>query len=140
MAKKNDIIDVTPIEHVKKPWGHYENVRSFGQHAKLKILTVEPGHRMSYQSHEHRDEIWIPVQGCGLAFISNDEEEGDVAQAFLLAPGTGITEIAAGQKHQIDNRGGEEPLVIVEVQLGDRCEEDDITRYSDDYGRADEQE
>jgi len=37
-------------------------------------------------------------------------------------------------KHRIIN-DGKIPLVIIEVQVGEYCGEDDITRYEDEYGR-----
>lgn len=129
MAKKNEITFVEADLH-ERPWGFFENIREFSANAKLKILTVEAGHRLSYQSHSKRDEVWIPVSGFGMAIIDGE--------SFILAPGTGITEINAGQKHQIDNRMGTEPLIIVEVQMGEACDEADIVRYLDDYGRSDE--
>ena len=38
-------------------------------------------------------------------------------------------------KHRMQNPGTE-PLVFIEVQLGDYFGEDDIERFSDDYGRS----
>jgi len=34
--------------------------------------------------------------------------------------------------------GGEMGITIVEVQIGDPCDEEDIVRLEDDYGRTDE--
>jgi mannose-6-phosphate isomerase-like protein (cupin superfamily) len=38
-------------------------------------------------------------------------------------------------KHRIEN-ATDQPLVMVEVQCGDYLGEDDIVRFSDDFGRA----
>ena len=43
--------------------------------------------------------------------------------------------INRGQKHRVENAQNEEPLVFIEVQTGEYFGEDDIVRYSDDYGR-----
>jgi mannose-6-phosphate isomerase-like protein (cupin superfamily) len=43
-------------------------------------------------------------------------------------------EIPKGTKHRLSNIG-QTTLVIIEVQLGDKIDEDDITRYEDKYGR-----
>jgi mannose-6-phosphate isomerase-like protein (cupin superfamily) len=43
-------------------------------------------------------------------------------------------DIARGQVHRVENKG-KEPLVFIEVQLGDYFGEDDIERLEDDYGR-----
>jgi mannose-6-phosphate isomerase len=41
-----------------------------------------------------------------------------------------------GSKHRIINEQ-EEPLIFIEVQVGDYFGEDDIVRIEDDYGRED---
>jgi mannose-6-phosphate isomerase-like protein (cupin superfamily) len=51
-----------------------------------------------------------------------------------LVAGAAI-DIPLGAAHRVTNPGTDE-LVFVEVQLGDYFGEDDIVRYSDDYGRA----
>ena len=43
-------------------------------------------------------------------------------------------EILKGAKHRLANLD-ESSLIIIEVQLGDKLDEDDITRYEDKYGR-----
>ena len=47
------------------------------------------------------------------------------------------TYIPLGELHQLGNPG-ELPLEIIEVQSGGYLGEDDIIRYEDRYGRADE--
>ena len=44
------------------------------------------------------------------------------------------TFVPLGSRHRLENRGAG-PLQIIEVQVGERVEEDDITRYEDVYGR-----
>jgi len=44
------------------------------------------------------------------------------------------TYIPINTKHRLENPG-KELLRIIEVQNGDYVEEDDIERFSDDYGR-----
>ena len=43
--------------------------------------------------------------------------------------------IPMGAKHRVANRG-KEALVFIEVQTGNYFGEDDITRFTDDYGRV----
>ena len=45
------------------------------------------------------------------------------------------TYIPVGVKHRLTNPG-KIPLKIIEVQSGAYLEEDDIERFDDDYGRA----
>jgi mannose-1-phosphate guanylyltransferase/mannose-1-phosphate guanylyltransferase/mannose-6-phosphate isomerase len=92
---------------------------------KSKIITVWAGQRLSYQSHTKRMEHWILVSGEG-EFTLDDKIQQVKAGDRLFIP--------LGAKHRISNTG-KEPLEFIEVQLGTYFGEDDIVRYSDDYGR-----
>jgi mannose-6-phosphate isomerase len=116
--------DVDPTFE-RRPWGTF-TVLDDGTDSKVKRLTVDPGQRLSYQSHAHRSEHWVVV--AGRARVTLDGAEID------LDPGDAI-DIPKGAAHRVSNPGPDE-LVFVEVQLGDYFGEDDIVRYSDDYGRA----
>jgi mannose-6-phosphate isomerase-like protein (cupin superfamily) len=93
---------------------------------KVKKVCVNPGGRLSLQSHGKRDELWTVVGGRGTAVVDGLE--------VILNYGSTI-DIHRGQKHRIMNTGTE-PLVFIEVQTGDYFGEDDIVRYQDDYGRV----
>ena len=88
---------------------------------------VLPGKRLSYQLHDQRAEHWFGVSGTGSVTL-DDETLG-------LTPG-GAVDVPMGAPHRVAN-DGDEPLVFIEVQRGDYLGEDDITRLSDDFGRAD---
>jgi mannose-1-phosphate guanylyltransferase/mannose-6-phosphate isomerase len=107
-----------------RPWGWYEVL--FDGTYKVKRIHVLPGKRLSLQSHRHRREHWIVVEGSGRAVRGDDVVE--------LAPGDVII-IETGQKHRLinDSTGG---LEVVEIQTGTYFGEDDITRYEDDFGRV----
>ncbi len=109
---------------VTAPWGTWE-VLADGPGYKVKRITVNSGHRLSYQKHCRRSEHWIFVRGTATVTIDGRETE--------LKSG-GHIEIACESAHRIANRGGEK-VVLIEVQQGSYCEEDDIVRYEDDYGR-----
>jgi mannose-6-phosphate isomerase len=111
-------------EPVVRPWGSYE-VLADEPHSKVKYLTVSPGMRLSYQSHQHRSEYWTVVRGTAEVTI-----DGEVTR---IGPGQCIT-VPVGAKHRCANPGDDE-LVFVEVQLGDYFGEDDIERFEDDFGR-----
>ena len=89
-------------------------------------MTVDPGQRLSYQSHARRAEHWVVVSG--IATVTLDGTDIDVG------PGQSI-DIPLQAAHRVANQGTDE-LVFIEVQLGDYFGEDDIVRYSDDYGRV----
>ena len=108
-----------------RPWGSYTIIHSNGNH-QVKTLTVEPGQRLSYQTHEHRSEYWVIVSGQGTVTFNDQDAPCQVGDAFV---------IDKGDAHRIANTGSE-PLVFIEVQLGDVLSEDDIVRLDDDYGRT----
>jgi mannose-6-phosphate isomerase-like protein (cupin superfamily) len=107
-----------------RPWGWYETVFEAPGH-KIKRIGVLPGQQISLQKHHHRAEHWVVVQGR--ARVTLDD------LAFDLALGEHC-DIALGQRHRLANVTTQ-ALEIVEVQFGTRLSEDDIVRFSDDYGR-----
>ena len=107
-----------------RPWGRYDVLADEASH-KVKRITVEPGHRLSYQRHRRRSEHWFVVEGDALVTLDGVEH--------AVATGEAI-DIPAGAAHRIENKGPA-PLVFVEVQRGTYFGEDDIERLSDDYGR-----
>ncbi len=113
-------------EHVyeHRPWGSFEVLHE-GPAFKSKILRVDPGQRLSYQSHRHRSEHWVVVSGHPEVVL-----DGAILRP---APGEAVF-IPQGARHRIANPGPE-PVEIVEVQTGSYFGEDDIERYEDDYDR-----
>jgi cytidyltransferase-like protein len=116
--------EMVALEVGMRPWGHYVVIEDKERH-KIKRLVVEPGHRLSLQSHEKRKECWVVVSGTATV-----ELDGVVNQ---VKEGETIT-IPRKAKHRLGNKG-ESPLEVVEVQYGVYTEEDDIVRYEDDYKR-----
>ncbi len=110
----------------ERPWGYFVILDDTG-YGKVKRIHVKPKQKLSYQSHEKRSEIWVVQQGTGRAIIDDHENQ--------VMPGAVIV-IEAGRKHRIINDHDLVPLVFTEVQIGVYYGEDDIVRYSDDYGRT----
>ena len=86
---------------------------------------VNPGQALSLQSHRHRSEHWIVVQGTAKATINNKVE--------LVEEGSS-TFVPLGAKHRLENPGSA-PMVLIEIQIGNYLYEDDIVRYEDVYDR-----
>ena len=112
------------LEIGERPWGKYFVLEDEPNY-KLKRIEVNPGHRLSYQYHHHRQEFWTIVEGEAVVVL--DEVE------HVLKYGESIF-IPLGAKHRIENRGSK-LLVFVEVQTGAYFGEDDIVRIADDYSR-----
>jgi mannose-6-phosphate isomerase len=108
----------------ERPWGNYTVLHTDGT-CQVKKLVVNPGRRISLQSHEFRAEHWFIVSGQGTAELDGKK----------LEVGTGDSiDVPIGSKHRI-SCGESEPLVFIEVQTGSSFAEDDIVRYEDDFGR-----
>ena len=86
---------------------------------------MRPGGRLSLQSHKYRSEHWVVVSGTATVTVGGRESTLLVNES---------TFVPLGSRHRLENRHAE-PLQIIEVQVGERVEEDDITRYEDIYGR-----
>jgi mannose-6-phosphate isomerase-like protein (cupin superfamily) len=113
------------LDSEQRPWGEW-HVIDVADGYKIKRIHVTPGARLSLQSHEHRSEHWVVIQGEATCEVDGVES--------LIRQGESI-DVGLGAKHRLGNQGAVE-LVIVEVQLGGYTGEDDIARYEDDYGRT----
>lgn len=109
---------------VHRPWGTY-TVLEEGPFFKIKRIEVNPQSSLSLQMHHHRSEHWIVVSGT--AKVVNGEQE-------MLLRTNESTYIPAGHVHRLSNPGII-PLQMIEVQSGQYLGEDDIVRFSDQYGR-----
>lgn len=112
---------------IYRPWGHYDAVDN-GERHKTKRIVVKPGAKLSLQMHHHRAEHWIIVKGTAL--VTKGEEQ-------ILLTENQSTFIPLGVMHRLENPGVI-PLEMVEVQSGSYLGEDDIVRFSDNYGRAEQ--
>jgi mannose-1-phosphate guanylyltransferase/mannose-1-phosphate guanylyltransferase/mannose-6-phosphate isomerase len=112
-----------PKDH--RPWGWHESLL-IGGRFQVKRITVLPGASLSLQSHFHRSEHWIIVEGTARVTL-----DGDIS---VLTENQSIY-IPVGAQHRIENPG-RIPVVFIEVQTGPYVGEDDIIRYEDRYARA----
>ena len=81
------------------------------------------------QYHNERQEHWIVLEGSGLALVNNYEEWITAGKHF---------NIPQGSRHRLT--AGDSGILIMEVQYGSTCTEDDIVRLEDDFGRVGMQE
>jgi mannose-1-phosphate guanylyltransferase/mannose-1-phosphate guanylyltransferase/mannose-6-phosphate isomerase len=109
-----------------RPWGRFEILRDTDRY-KSKVIHVNPGQQLSYQSHAKRAEHWVIVQGTPEVVLN------DVVHR--LSPGESIY-IPQGAKHRIRNPSKDVLVEFIEVQVGTYFGEDDIVRYQDDYQRS----
>lgn len=121
-AKESDTIKLHKT--VFRPWGYYTCLNS-GDGYLTKTICVMPKHKLSVQSHNHRSEHWVVLEGTALVLKDGKE--------YNVYAGDSI-DIPLGAKHSLQNPYDKE-LKIIEIQKGDYISENDIIRYEDCYGR-----
>lgn len=110
---------------VQKPWGSYTGLEERDRYL-VKRIEVNSGERLSLQSHNHRSEHWTVVSGTAL--VDLDDKQITLKENESLF-------IPLNSKHRLANPH-KTPLILIEVQMGDKVVEDDIIRYEDDYNRS----
>ena len=114
--------EIFPKDH--RPWGWFESL-AIGERFQVKRICVKPGAALSLQSHNHRSEHWIVVEGTIRVTVDDKSQ--------LLTEGQSVF-IPLGAVHRMENPG-KVPMILIEVQTGAYLGEDDIIRYEDIYSR-----
>ena len=108
-----------------RPWGHFETL-TLRDRFQVKRILVKPGASLSLQSHHHRAEHWIVVEGTAKVTVDD--------KVTLLTENQSVY-IPLGAVHRMENPGKID-MVLIEVQTGSYLGEDDIIRYEDKYARG----
>lgn len=93
------------IMFADKSWGSFRVLDVEDESMTIKV-TLNPGHRMNYHSHERRDEVWTVISGRGRAIL--DEREQEIAAGDVLRMNAGCRHMVIAQTE----------LKMIEVQLG----------------------
>ena len=94
------------IMFAEKSWGSFRVIDIEEGSMTIKV-TLNPGHRMNYHSHEHRDEVWTVVAGEGRTIVDGVESKVTAGDVVRMPAGTPHTIIA------------DTPLQVIEVQIGE---------------------
>lgn len=124
--KKNSsswILQEWKAPRTHRPWGDYRVLHE-SKGVKVKELTVKPGAALSMQRHQDRAEFWLVVAGTATVYTLNTATDAELQGRFDCHE---YLHICTQAWHQLVNEHTE-PLKIVEIQYGDRCEESDIER------------
>jgi mannose-1-phosphate guanylyltransferase / mannose-6-phosphate isomerase len=121
-AKQARQAEAFPRDH--RPWGWFESL-VLSDRFQVKRIVVKPAGALSLQSHHHRSEHWIVVQGTAKVTIGDETRLVTENQSVF---------IPVGEKHRLENPG-KVPMALIEVQTGPYLGEDDIIRYEDVYAR-----
>lgn len=109
---------------VERPWGRFQQFAT-NEKVTVKTITIEPGCRLSLQTHNHRAEMWHVLEGAA------DVQVND--RAYTAYPGDMVW-VGPGEVHRIANSTLETTRVL-EIAFG-AFDEEDIHRLQDDYARC----
>jgi mannose-1-phosphate guanylyltransferase/mannose-1-phosphate guanylyltransferase/mannose-6-phosphate isomerase len=124
MLKAKGVMQAETFPRDHRPWGWFESL-VVGNRFQVKRIVVHPGAALSLQSHHHRAEHWIVVEGTARVTVNDDVRLVTENQSVY---------IPLGAVHRMENPG-KVPMVLIEVQTGSYLGEDDIIRYEDVYAR-----
>ncbi len=105
------------VMFAEKSWGSYR-VLDVGDSSMTVKVTLNPGHRMNYHSHDRRDEVWTIISGTGRTVVDGMEQPVKAGDVITMASGCKHTVIAAGKG-----------LQLIEVQLGTDISVGDKHKY-----------
>lgn len=111
------------VKSVERPWGSFKQY-AYNCDCTVSLMTVLPGQRLSLQSHTGRAELWLVIDDGAVVQV------GDVKQEYQAGDEVWIP---AGAKHRLSCRGNR-PVRVLEVAFGN-WQQEDITRYDDDFQR-----
>jgi mannose-6-phosphate isomerase len=117
-----------PVKFVERPWGSF-NQYAFNEEVTVSLMEVKPGQRLSLQSHTGRGELWIVFDEGTLIQVDDDIRE--------YGPGDEVW-IPAEARHRL-SCAGDKPVRVLEVAFGN-WQQEDITRYEDDFKRPEQGE
>lgn len=104
------------IMFAEKSWGNYQVINVEEDSLTIKV-TLNPGNRMNYHSHQKRNEIWVVISGEGRTCVDGVEQK--------VKPGDIVT-MKAGCRHTVF---ADTQLKLVEVQLGKEINVHDKVKY-----------
>jgi mannose-1-phosphate guanylyltransferase len=107
----------------KRPWGFFETLCD-EDYYKVKKICVNSNQSFSLQYHNHRWEDWIVVEGNGVINDGCEVRNCIIGDRFHIPP-----------KNIHRATAGPDGLTFIEVQRG-VCDENDIVRLQDSYGRV----
>jgi mannose-6-phosphate isomerase-like protein (cupin superfamily) len=105
-------------------WGYYRVLHSVDKHTKVKELTVEPGQKLSMQRHQDRSEHWFIAEGTATVYTINRSTDVELLGVYDKHQHLHVDKT---RWHQLCNET-DQPLKVVEIQYGNRCDEEDIER------------
>lgn len=100
------------IMYADKSWGTF-TVLDVQDESMTICIRMQPGHRLTYHSHKHRDEVWTVISGKGRSVVDGMEQKVSVGDVITMQAGCRHTLIA------------DTAMKVIEVQLGDKIDASD---------------
>lgn len=108
------------VMFAEKSWGSFKVLDVEKESMTIKV-TLNPGNKMNYHSHQHRDEVWVVISGTGKTVVDGMEQQ--------VSAGDVIT-MEAGCRHTIF---AETELKLMEIQLGKEINVQDKQKFALEY-------
>ncbi|MBL9139848.1 MAG: phosphomannose isomerase type II C-terminal cupin domain [Verrucomicrobiales bacterium] len=112
-----------PVAFVERPWGSFLQF-AHNQACTVSLMTVRPDQRLSLQSHTGRAELWIVLDDGAVVQVGDEIRSHHAGDEIWIPSNT---------KHRL-SCGRDTPVRVLEVAFGN-WQQNDITRYADDYQR-----
>jgi mannose-1-phosphate guanylyltransferase/mannose-6-phosphate isomerase len=110
------------VRKAERPWGSFKQY-VHNSEVTVSLMLVKPGQRLSLQSHTGRAELWIVLDEGAVVHVGDS----------VIHPKAGDEIwIPARAKHRLGSDGRD--VRVLEVAFGN-WQQEDITRYDDDYHR-----
>ena len=100
----------------EKSWGSFRILDVEENSLTIKV-TLNPGHRMNYHSHDRRNEVWTVISGQGRTIVDGMEQPVKAGDVITMEAGCRHTVIA------------DTVLKLIEVQLGSHISVSDKHKY-----------
>lgn len=104
------------VMFAEKSWGSFRVLDVEEESMTIKV-TLLPGHRMNYHSHDRRDEVWTVISGKGRTIVDGMQQSVQAGDVITMEAGCRHTIIA------------ETELKLIEVQLGKEIRVDDKHKF-----------
>ena len=104
------------VMFAEKSWGSFR-VLDVEENSMTIKVTLNPGHKMNYHSHERRSEVWNVISGNGTVIVDGRKQDVFAGDVIELPVGCKHTVIATTE------------LKIIEVQIGKDISNFDKKKY-----------
>lgn len=115
------------VKLVERPWGVFHQY-AHNEEVTVSLMAVKPGQRLSLQSHTGRAELWIVLDEGAAVQVDETMHYPKAGERIWIPPHA---------KHRLTSTGPE--VRVLEVAFGN-WQQEDITRYEDDFDRPEQGE